>query len=538
MRRLKSYWVVIAALAAVAVLTVTFSGRRPPLRNLVQAVIRNIPFRIPGVAPCPGCNILIINLDTLRAAELPCLGYFRNTTPNLCAFAKDNIMFSRFYSQSSFTLDSHTSIFTGLYPKSHHVIDALKDDLNREIPTLPEMLKKDGYRTIWAGITNDINLPLKKGMGRGYDEIHDLDGNSETWESEYGKLLTKFTEGKPTYMFLHSYGVHAPYLAGREKRQFIGDEYPNIAVTENEFQVHSRPYYEFVISEFRDRLRSSNTEESKKRNGEIVESLTAALRDGNLDRAREITWTFPEYENFEMYFAWYYKQVNPKDPKMVSYIQGLYDERIFQIDSKLTTLFRFLNREDIRKNTIVIILSDNGEEFMDHDYFDHAWNIYENSVHVPFIMAAPKTKRGLYHELGQEVDIVPTLLDLVGVPTTATFDGISLRSIVEGRGAQHIGQRYLIGNHRGDDVISIRNERWKMYKNNTKEKKHVELYDLMTDPGEQRNVLGDHLPIARLLDQSLETILAASPKYASVSGEFPGWIDDQKRQKLIDSGYF
>jgi len=497
----------------------------------------NVLRKVLSVAPCPDCNILLVNIDTLRAPEMPCYGYSRNTTPNLCAYAADNMRFTNFYTQTPFTLDSHMSIFTGLYPSTHHMIESLKDSLNPEIPILAEVLRHNGYRSIWAGLTDDINLPLDRGLGRGFDEFYQISGNSPTWEDEYGKLLPKLLDAQPTFMFLHTYGVHAPYLPGRGPYQFIEPAYPQIPVTEEAFYPHSPQYYQFVLSEFRGRLASSDTPESISRNENIVTRLATALDANDLEQAREITWEFPNYENYSLYMYWYYKQVNPKDPAMVAYFKGLYDERIYQVDKQLATLFKFLNLPEVKERTIVIFLSDNGEEFLEHGYFDHGWNIYNTSVHAPFILSVPGMGNRVYHELIEAVDIFPTLLDMIGVKPEGPLEGVSFLPVLEGRGVQTHGDRYLIGQYRGDDIVSIRNNRWKMYKN-YRPRQYVELYDLASDPLEQKNVLGDNLHIARLLDEALTRKLEAPPQYASMSGEFPGWLDAQKRDKLMFEGYF
>ena len=503
-------------------------------KNLLIGKLQQVAFK---KATCPDCNILLVNLDTLRAPEMPCYGYVRDTTPNLCRYAAGNIRFTNFHTQTPFTLDSHMSIFTGLYPSSHHVIEALKDSLNPAIPTLTKTLKKNGYQTIWAGVTDDINLPLDRGLGNGFDEFHSVDGMAPDWAAQYEKLLPKFLDAKPTFMFLHTYGVHSPYLVGHGPYKFLTPTYPDIPLTQEEFYPHSREYYEFVIAEFAERIGVSNTPESRQRNGMIISKLEKALSENNLAKAREITWEFPEYENYSLYMTWYYLHIRQGDVARLEYLKTLYDERIYQVDQQLVPLFTFLNRPEVKKKTIVIFLSDNGEEFNEHGYFDHGWNIYNTSTHTPFIMAIPGMKQGVYHELIQAVDIVPTLLDLVGIAPDGPLEGKSLRPVVEGRGWQHVGDTYLVGQYSGGDIVSVRNSRWKMYKN-SRPRQYVELYDLMTDPLEQRNVLGDHPDMARLLDVALEHIMDRSPRYASMSGEFPSWLDQGKRDKLMFEGYF
>src|SRR3989344_4435924 len=71
---------------------------------------------------CKDCNVILVLLDTLGTNHLPCYGYERDTAPILCAFAKENVMFQNAYSNATWTLPSHVSAFTGLYPETHNVI--------------------------------------------------------------------------------------------------------------------------------------------------------------------------------------------------------------------------------------------------------------------------------------------------------------------------------------------------------------------------------------------------------------------------------
>lgn len=510
------------------------------VRRVRNELIYRLPFRIPGIPSCPDCNIILVSLDTLRADELPCYGYMRDTAPNLCAFAKENILFLNFYSHSSFTLDSHMSIFTGLYPNTHHVLRALSDSLNPEIPTIAEILRNRGYTTIWAGITNDINLPIDRGMASGFSEIHELVPSGQDWQRGYEELLPELSGSRPVFMFLHTYAAHAPYLPGAGPRVYDRSNFPSIPVKEEDYFSHSPSFYQYVIGEFRRRMGLvGNTLESNKRLWELSQRIEDALQAGNLSQAESVMGGLPWYESYDLYIDWYYRHsVDRTNPRMVAYLRSLYDERIRMLDQELKPLFNAIQSPEIRRKTIVMFTADHGEEFMEHGELDHDANIYNTTTHVPFILSIPKIPSGVRRELSQSVDILPTLLDLVGIRRTKPVEGISLRPLLEGGALSLPGQRHLIGQHRGDAIVSIRNDRWKMYKNNTPEARFVELYDLLTDPSERYNVLGKHLDIARQLDTVLTGILDASPKYASVSGEFPVWVDEEKRKHLIEEGYF
>jgi len=523
-------------LMLLGIIGAAFLWKSGVIKKIRNDIVYRTPFRIPGLPPCPDCNIVLVNLDSMRAPNLPCYGYSRNTTPNLCAYAKKNALFTRFYSQSSVTLDSHMSIFTGLYPSTHHVVEAFKDSLNPSISTLTQALAASGYRTIWAGSTEDILLPLDKGLGRGFSEIYHMNGADPRM---YEPLLSKLTDGPPTFIFFHSYSPHSPYLPGEGPRQYVeAPKGTNIPVTAEDFWAHDRTFYVFMLSEFEKRLGNSETEQSIVRNTEVVRKLRAALQERDMTLAQAVFDALPLFEQYDLSITWYYRNADPKNPEILTYLEGLYDEQLGNVDKNISAMLDFLSKPEIKRKTIVIFLSDNGEEFMEHGFVDHGWSIYSVETHVPGIIAAPKTQPGIYHELSQTVDLYPTVLDLVGIKPLAPFEGRSLRPILEGRGEQHVGDTYVVGQHRADITVSIRNNRWKMYKNNALNKQYTELYDLMTDPWEQQNVLGKHQDIAVRLDEALSRIMNASPVYASVSGEFPAWLDESKRRELIEEGYF
>lgn len=536
MVKCKKYCALLLVIAVAVGAAMILIWKPRVVRRMLGELTYRLPFTIPGIAPCLDCNIVMVNLDTMRAPELPCYGYDRDTMPNLCAYAKENILFSRFYTKSSITLDSHMSLFTGLYPSTHHVVRGFTDSLSADIPLLAQQLANRGYRTIWGGVTDDILLPLDKGLGRGFTEVYDIEGSDP---AHYTPLLPKLLDGTPTFIFLHSYVPHAPYLPGSGPRLFgEAPPYTNISISVDEYRAHNRPFYEFVIADYTRRLQSATTPQSRAKNQQIAVALRAALVANNLEKAREVVDSLPSYESYDLRMSWYWGKVNNQDPDVVAYMKGLYDEKLFHADSDISELLAFLRRPEVKRKTITIFFSDNGEAFMEHGNLDHGWSIYNEETHAPLIMSVPRALQGVYHELVQMVDIYPTLLSLVGVSQKEPVDGTSFAPVIMGDGAQHVGDTYLIGQHRKDAIVSIRNNRWKMYKNNMPHKKYVELFDLLKDPQEQQNILGERLDVARLLDSVLEFKLSKSPKYASVSGEFPLWIDEEKRKELIDEGYF
>ena len=110
-------------------------------------------------------GIILISLDTLRADHLGTYGYYRNTSPHIDAFAKKSIIFENAVAQSPWTLPSHMSIMTSLYPSFHGVTKSDKR-LADEHVTLAELMQEGGYRT--AAFTDGVYLRGLFGFSQGF----------------------------------------------------------------------------------------------------------------------------------------------------------------------------------------------------------------------------------------------------------------------------------------------------------------------------------------------------------------------------------
>ncbi|MBI3385647.1 sulfatase-like hydrolase/transferase, partial [Candidatus Gottesmanbacteria bacterium] len=399
-------------------------------------------------------------------------------------------------------------------------------------------LQKNGYRTMWAGITDDVELPLDKGLERGFDQIHTLVPQGPDWQNGYQKILPELLDGKPTFLFLHTYAVHAPYLAGPGPRRYMSLPDSTIPLSEDEFYANSGPFYGWVLTQFLTRLAASDTPESKNRNQTILNTLTRALSHNDLKAAQKVSWQFPSYEQYLFYNRWYWKLANLQNPRTVPFVQSLYDERINQLDDTLKPLLDFVSRPDVKRKTIVIFTSDHGEEFMEHGFMEHDSNLYKTSTHVPFIAAIPHIESGVRDGLAQSIDIYPTLLQLVGIKPMGTLEGQSLVSaLTDTTGTK--GDTYLVSEHRGSILRSIQDGTWKLYLHNPPDRQPwTELFNLLTDPNETYNSAGAHPAVVEKLSATLTTILKNSPKFEPIESEFPAWIDSQRRQHLIEHGYF
>ena len=154
-------------------------------------------------------RIILISLDTLRADHLGVYGYHLNTSPNIDALAKESIVFENAVVQSPWTLPSHMSIMTSLYPSFHGLVD--KDSLTPLDDghlTLAELLKKGGYKTV--AFTDGGFVRGAFGFNRGFDIYDDQGGGIKKILPKVKKYLDT-SKSEPFFLFIHCYDIHSPY---------------------------------------------------------------------------------------------------------------------------------------------------------------------------------------------------------------------------------------------------------------------------------------------------------------------------------------
>ncbi len=163
-------------------------------------------------------DVVLISIDSVRADHLSSYGYKRNTTPNLDALAAKGARYTHAMSGSPWTLPAHMTMMTGLWPTEHQVIE---DDrrLSDSVPTIAERMKAAGYAT--AGFVSAVYLGGGYGFDRGFDRYEDY-GLSEKASFAHQvrtpalvgdalKWAKKLPDGKPAFLFLHTYDAHYPY---------------------------------------------------------------------------------------------------------------------------------------------------------------------------------------------------------------------------------------------------------------------------------------------------------------------------------------
>ncbi|HUR83095.1 MAG TPA: sulfatase-like hydrolase/transferase [Thermoanaerobaculia bacterium] len=191
---------------------------------LVVAVVMTVTTcaRFTG-SPSKDTPVILISIDTLRSDHLPAYGYDRVSTPHIDEFRKDAILYERAYSHCPLTLPSHATILTGQLPSANGIRDNVGYRLEARVPTLAELLKKNGYAT--GAAVSAFVLRRESGLGRGFD-FYDDDvealGKGEVMghvQREGSKTIATAEQwldknGKnPFFLFVHLYEPHTPYDA-------------------------------------------------------------------------------------------------------------------------------------------------------------------------------------------------------------------------------------------------------------------------------------------------------------------------------------
>ncbi len=340
-------------------------------------------------APLSGApNVLFIVLDTVRAASLSLYGYARRTSPNLERLAKEGILFERAFSPAPWTLPSHSSIFTGRYP--HELSADWEKPLDGAYPTLAGVLSAHGYEA--AGfVANTAYCAYESGLARGFAHYADyLVTPGLVLESS--SLVGSVTGGGNLPRFLHNYDS----LGSRRIAPKVADEFLNWLDHREK-----RPFFAF--------LNFHDAHEPYYAPAPFDSMFGSTTQRNNILFDSD-------------------PRVPDVPPQLLQAEMNAYDSSIAYLDHHLGLLFDELGKRSVLDDTLVIVTSDHGEEFGEHDLFRHGKSLYLPSLHVPLIISfashlpVGKTVR---HPVSLR-DLYATVLELVGVNGQNLVTGDSL----------------------------------------------------------------------------------------------------------------
>ena len=218
----------------------------------------------------------------------------------------------------------------------------------------------------------------------------------------------------------------------------------------------------------------------------------------------------------------------------VLFLSDRYDGGIRWADDNLANFFAWLEDKGRLSNTYVMILSDHGEEFVEHGYIGHKHSLHREVISVPFIVLGPDIRPARHEVLANVVDVTPTALDLLGLPVPAYMQGFSLASILRGGGNPDSIPAWRFAElGRGKELRSNFADTHHLILD--MEKDDPKFYDLVKDPQEQENIARTESARAAAHTQELTAFMSELDKPTSEM-EAPE-LDDETIQQLKTLGY-
>jgi arylsulfatase A-like enzyme len=354
-----------------------------------------------GAARDGAPNVLLLILDTMRAASLGLYGHPRPTTPNLDRLAQRGVVFERAVATSSWSNPSHAGIFTGHF--AHAVSSGWEAGLDGTHPTIAEIMRGAGYRTA-AFSANTRYVSRQTGMARGFARFDDFPrfapaaAVATTW---VGRLFTDRRHLIPRILRIRDNPgrKYAPAVLGPLDGWMRADSSRPFFAVANLMDVHGV----YLVPE-----------PYASRFGAIpMPSLGARVRG----RLRQLVG-------------------GRRQPVPDGREPEGYEAAIARLDDRLGAFFQELERDGVLDNTIVILTSDHGEEFREHGMYGHGVSLYWPAIHVPLVVWLPGGPHaGLRVPEAVSLRALPaTIADLAGLGT-APFPGRSLAGAWNGAGA-------------------------------------------------------------------------------------------------------
>ena len=460
-------------------------------------------------------DVVLVVVDTARRDRFGCYGYGRATTPTIDSLSSEGRLVETMIANAPWTLPSHASLFTGLYPSQHGAQWQTGPTLNDGVKlTLAELLRDAGYETICA--TNNGLISSRTGLARGFDRYAfrlDLERGWRRKARRARKLLAGGDSGgrvvnrwikqqardvkKPLFLFVNYLECHWSYTPPRGLQRDVGGR---------------------RIGFFRD----------------LRYRLELADRVG----------------------PW--EAIARADDDALDVYSTLYDAEHRNVDGHVTELMDILESTGHLRDgeTIVIVTSDHGEHIGEHGLADHHASLDDLLVRVPFMawgpgLVPPGPRDGTY----EFVDVMPSLARLLDLPMPVPYLSERRTDLFHSDGAAADGDlafaewrswtekeltRLRARNPSYDfskltrDLVCARTSSFKLVRAGDGSET---LFDLQNDPGEEVDVASEHPKEAAKLGTELDRQLETWRSWRGTANELSDEDEREIEQHLADLGY-
>jgi choline-sulfatase len=407
-------------------------------------------------------NIIFISMDALRYDRTGFSGNTDRLTPNLDSFAEEAVVFHDMTSAAPWTLPSHMAVWTSRWPSVHNVTNKLtplsggkmvETALSPGIETYPDLLIRNGR--IAAGFTGGAGVQNKYGFGRDFDTYLDdryFGGMDYSIPASLNWLKTNGS--KPFFLFLHGYDVHGQYPLSDSK-------------------LSSLSYSGALDGSAEEQAKLREQGLSNIKNPGDYAHLNGVLGDDDTD-----------------------------------YLRKVYDLKVRDADERLGTFLSQIKTMGLYDNSVIVVFSDHGDEFMDHNGLDHGPTLYQEQLHVVSMIRFPGYgKRQDIRQPTRTVDLFPTVFDAMKMKGPARIDGVSLLPMLRGEDLAltvYAETDYRLFVHQR----MMRKDKKKLILDLLDGKR--ELYNLATDPTEQEDISSQDPRTTYEMEQQLRSWMDSS----------------------------
>ncbi len=349
---------------------------------------------------------IIILCDTLRAKSLPHYGSKRYTTPKLSPIIdNDFIVYERAYAPAPWTIPSHLSLFTGLYPLQ--VMENKRSfHLNESFITLAEMFKESGYRTV--AFSSNALISKKFGFDRGFDRffqmwLPDPEEDDVMLDLKAKNDIERLM--KVLVMIASERGKRRLFKGVRQKlyKRFKNDIFKDASfATEKTFKI----------------LINDITKNKDQKSFYFLNLMQTHEKHNPPPCTRNIfVKDNIKHENYysDKKFADHYAVERFSD-ELLGYLELLYDEEILFLDLVISDFINFLKENKLYDETTIVITSDHGEQFGEHGHYTRTFSVYEPVIKIPLYIkwsGRSDNSSKVSNELVMLQDLYSTFLNLL-----------------------------------------------------------------------------------------------------------------------------
>ena len=398
-------------------------------------------------------NVLFITADQWRGTCLSALGHAVVKTPNLDELAASGVLFSQHYAQSTPCSPSRASIHTGMYLKNHRVCNN-GTPLDRRFTNIAQEARQRGFDPVLFGYTdtaldprdlarNDPRLTSYETVLPGYSLGQGLTeaplawvqwladkGYSTPGDDLCGEIYRQFDDQHKEDKRGVGY-LPAPYGAEHTETAFLNDKVMQYIDSKegNPFFIHLswlRPHPPFLVPEPYHSMYQPAQAEPPVRHQSLAQ-----------EKAQHPYVEFVINEKLAQQPSYGESLLPTINDEDLQQLKATYYGMMSEVDAQMGRLLDFLTQRNLLESTLIVFSSDHGEQLGDH-YLLSKLGFFDQSYHIPLIIRAPGSKwdesRGTQvSKFSENIDLMPTILDLLGATPPLQCDGFSLRPFLESK---------------------------------------------------------------------------------------------------------